>query len=62
MKEPSNLYDYIGTCLACGKSWTLTREQLEVIVKTDSIAYSTCCSEPATIVKRRAKHDHKKNH
>lgn len=52
------LYDYIGTCLECGKVWTLTREQIEV-ARVAEIAYSPCCEKPATLTKRKAKHDQK---
>jgi hypothetical protein len=48
------LFDYRGTCLECGKSWTLTPEQIQVAVEME-IAYSPCCEKPATLVKMKAK-------
>lgn len=58
MNDVQKLFDYIGTCLHCGKTWTLSQEELNVIIDTGCIAYSQCCIQPATIVKRKAKREH----
>lgn len=55
MSEVVELFEYRGTCLACGTTWTLTPEQIEV-ARQAKIAYSPCCSQPATLVKRKSKH------
>jgi hypothetical protein len=55
--------DYRGACLACGKSWDVTTEQLDVALGC-GILYSPCCEQPATItkVKKHEKHDAKNLH
>lgn len=62
MGEVVQLFDknsnYRGTCLACSKSWDVTKEQLDVALGC-GILYSPCCEQPATIVK--VKHGHAKD-
>lgn len=60
MSEVSELFEYRGTCLECGATWTLTKEQIEV-ARMSEIAYSPCCEKPATIIKLRGKHERAKN-
>lgn len=54
MGEVTDLFEYRGTCLDCGKSWMVTKEQLDVAVQAKML-YSPCCNMPATIMKRVAK-------
>lgn len=54
MGEVTDLFEYHGTCLSCGKVWLVTTAQLEV-ARVAEVLYSPCCSKPATIYRDRPK-------